>query len=174
MRAIVANDPADNGGAASVCKISLCACVLPAGRRQTQRLLATIMGTLAWLRFGSGRGAVILFVLGALLAAGCGSSHHHASTRSSTPSGTTRPGPAPDRDTPVNVYSADAAGDVSPVVRNDPALVYVPNSLSNTVDEISQRTLKTLPSFPVGELPQHVTPRTTCRRCTWTTTSATP
>ena len=58
----------------------------------------------------------------------------------------------------VNVYSADAAGDLSPVVRGDPALVYVPNSLSNTVDVISQRTLKIVAEFPVGALPQHVTP----------------
>ena len=58
----------------------------------------------------------------------------------------------------VNVYSADAAGDLSSVVRGDPALVYVPNSLSNTVDVISQRTLKIVAQFPVGALPQHVTP----------------
>lgn len=58
----------------------------------------------------------------------------------------------------MNVYSADAAGDLSPVVRSDPALVYVPNSLSNTVDVISQRTLKIVAHFPVGALPQHVTP----------------
>ena len=58
----------------------------------------------------------------------------------------------------MNVYGADAAGDLSPVVRGDPALVYVPNSLSNTVDVISQRTLKIVAQFPVGELPQHVTP----------------
>ena len=43
---------------------------------------------------------------------------------------------------PQNVYAHDAAGDLSPTVREDPALVYVPNSLSNTVDEISQRTFK--------------------------------
>ena len=49
----------------------------------------------------------------------------------------------------VNVYSADAAGDLSPAVRGDPALVYVPNSLSNTVDVISQRTLKVVAQFPV-------------------------
>jgi DNA-binding beta-propeller fold protein YncE len=58
----------------------------------------------------------------------------------------------------VNVYAADAADDMSPTVRGDPALVYVPNSLSNTVDEISQRTFKIVRQFPVGALPQHVTP----------------
>jgi DNA-binding beta-propeller fold protein YncE len=36
--------------------------------------------------------------------------------------------------------------------------VYVPNSLSNTVDVISQRTMKIVEQFPTGALPQHVTP----------------
>ncbi len=58
----------------------------------------------------------------------------------------------------VDVYRAAAAGNLSPVVRGDPALVYVPNSLSNTVDVISQRTLKIVRQFPTGTLPQHVTP----------------
>jgi YVTN family beta-propeller protein len=58
----------------------------------------------------------------------------------------------------VNVYAADRAGELSPVVRRDPALVYVPNSESNTVDVISQRTFKVIDSFPVGALPQHVVP----------------
>ncbi len=56
------------------------------------------------------------------------------------------------------MYAHDAAGDLSRTVRRDPALVYVPNSLSNTVDEISQRTFKIVRRFPVGALPQHVTP----------------
>ena len=37
-------------------------------------------------------------------------------------------------------------------------LVYVPNSQSNTVDEIDQRTFKVVRHFAVGALPQHVTP----------------
>ncbi|HLB20613.1 MAG TPA: hypothetical protein VK605_00770 [Solirubrobacteraceae bacterium] len=57
-----------------------------------------------------------------------------------------------------NVYAADRAGLLSPVVRHDPALVYVPNSKSNTVDVISQRTFKVIERFAVGALPQHVTP----------------
>jgi DNA-binding beta-propeller fold protein YncE len=58
----------------------------------------------------------------------------------------------------LNVYAADGAGDLSPTVRNDPALVYVPNTMSNTVTIISQRTLKVVGQFTTGELPQHVTP----------------
>jgi YVTN family beta-propeller protein len=57
-----------------------------------------------------------------------------------------------------DVYAADRAGELSPAVRGDPALVYVPNSQSNTVDVISQRTFKVIRQFPVGALPQHVTP----------------
>jgi DNA-binding beta-propeller fold protein YncE len=54
-----------------------------------------------------------------------------------------------------NVYGADTPGDLSAAVRGDPAFVYVPNSLSNTVDVISQRRLKVVEQFPVGGLPQH-------------------
>jgi DNA-binding beta-propeller fold protein YncE len=57
-----------------------------------------------------------------------------------------------------NVYAADSANALSPVVRTDRPLVYVPNSQSNTVDEIDQRTFKVVRHFAVGELPQHVTP----------------
>jgi YVTN family beta-propeller protein len=57
-----------------------------------------------------------------------------------------------------NVYAADAAGKLSRVVRRDPALVYVPNSLSNTVYVISQRTLRIVRQFPVKTRPQHVVP----------------
>jgi len=58
----------------------------------------------------------------------------------------------------VNVYHADGANNFSPAVQGDPALVYVPNSMSNTVDVISQRTMKVVAQFPTGALPQHVTP----------------
>jgi DNA-binding beta-propeller fold protein YncE len=57
-----------------------------------------------------------------------------------------------------NVYAADRAGLLSPTVRHDPALLYVPNTNSNTVDVISQRQFKIIKQFPVGALPQHVTP----------------
>jgi YVTN family beta-propeller protein len=59
---------------------------------------------------------------------------------------------------PLNVYAADGRNDFSPVVRGDPALVYVPNSDSNTVDVISQKTFKIVEHFDTGALPQHVTP----------------
>jgi YVTN family beta-propeller protein len=57
-----------------------------------------------------------------------------------------------------DVYAADQHGQLSPTVRGDPALVYVPNSESNTVDVISQKTFKVVDHFSVGALPQHVVP----------------
>ena len=94
--------------------------------------------------------------------AGCGGSAPQRTTtmqvaKSPTPVAR-KPAPRLRRSSPVNVYAADAAGDMSSVVRGDPALVYVPNSDSNTVDVISQRTFKIVERFDTGELPQHVTP----------------
>src|SRR5204862_19610 len=57
-----------------------------------------------------------------------------------------------------NVYADDTAGKLSATVMRARPLVYVPNSLSNTVDEIDPRTYRVVRSFPVGALPQHVTP----------------
>jgi YVTN family beta-propeller protein len=59
---------------------------------------------------------------------------------------------------PNNVYAADSPTNFSPVVRRDPALVYVPNSLSGTVDVIDQQTLRMVGHFPVKTRPQHVVP----------------
>ena len=58
----------------------------------------------------------------------------------------------------VNVYAHDGVNALSPVVRNAPPRVYVPNSASNTVDVINQRTFKIVAHYRVGLLPQHVTP----------------
>ena len=57
-----------------------------------------------------------------------------------------------------NVYEAADTGDLSPVVRNAKQYVYVPNSMSGTVDVIDQRTYKIVRHFAVGALPQHVVP----------------
>jgi len=119
--------------------------------------------TLGRLTYAGGRRTVLASALAALLLAGCGSSRDRATTSSSTSTLTLAPAPAAGQTGAghpgaVNVYSADGPGDLSPVVRGDPALVYVPNSLSNTVDVIGQRTLKVVAAFPVGALPQHVTP----------------
>jgi len=57
-----------------------------------------------------------------------------------------------------DIYAADRPGLLSPAVRHDPALVYVPNSESNTLDVIDQRTFRIVGHYSVGQLPQHVTP----------------
>ena len=57
-----------------------------------------------------------------------------------------------------NIYSADAAGELSPVVRKFPSFIYVPNSGSNTVDVIDPKTYRIVNHFRVGRQPQHVTP----------------
>jgi YVTN family beta-propeller protein len=57
-----------------------------------------------------------------------------------------------------DVYAAGRPGMLSPTARQAVARVYVPNSESNTVDVIDQRTAKVVDHFGVGRLPQHVTP----------------
>ncbi len=60
--------------------------------------------------------------------------------------------------TPTNVYAADTPSDLSPAVRGDISMIYVPNSVSNTVTEIDPTTYKVVRTFPVPEEPQHVVP----------------
>jgi YVTN family beta-propeller protein len=69
-----------------------------------------------------------------------------------------RPGRIPPLLDRRDVYAAERPGRLASWVRGDPARVYVPNSQSNTVDVIDQRTAKIVDHFAVGALPQHVTP----------------
>jgi YVTN family beta-propeller protein len=57
-----------------------------------------------------------------------------------------------------NVYAADRPGNLTGAARLARALVYVPNSHSNTVDVIDPHTFKIVDHFAVGGLPQHVVP----------------
>jgi DNA-binding beta-propeller fold protein YncE len=59
---------------------------------------------------------------------------------------------------PHDIYAADRPGMLSPVVAHDRPLIYVPNSGSNTVDEIDPTTYRIVRHFAVGRLPQHVVP----------------
>src|SRR5262245_33360538 len=59
---------------------------------------------------------------------------------------------------PHDVYAAARPGQLSPVVRNFPERVYVPNSGRNTVDVIDPHTFKIIDHFAVGKQPQHITP----------------
>ena len=93
---------------------------------------------------------------GILLAGGRGPAGTSATLGELVPAPRVRTVAAPASTT--NVYAADSANALSSVVRKDRPLVYVPNSQSNTVDEIDQRTFKVVRHFAVGALPQHVTP----------------
>jgi len=109
----------------------------------------------------------------AVAATGCGSGGDRpARTPNVTADGKTR-APAPERRreqrqprrdavAPLldvhDVYAADRPGLLSPAARTALSRVYVPNSKSNTVDVIDPGTLKVVEHFPVGALPQHVTP----------------
>jgi YVTN family beta-propeller protein len=57
-----------------------------------------------------------------------------------------------------DVWAADRAGALSPVVRRMPERVYVPNSKSDTVTVINPRTFRVLRTVQVGHEPQHVVP----------------
>ena len=59
---------------------------------------------------------------------------------------------------PNDIYAADRPGNLSPTVAGFPSLVYVPNSVSNSVDVIDPTTQKVVEHFPVGAEPQHVVP----------------
>ncbi len=109
-----------------------------------------------------------LVVAAGTVLGGCGGASMQTVTTSPTPTADTRgerasarvplAGSIPAPLDPHNVYAAEAPNLLSPTVRHDPALVYVPNSKSDTVDVISQKTFQVVGHFAVGGLPQHVTP----------------
>jgi YVTN family beta-propeller protein len=59
---------------------------------------------------------------------------------------------------PHNIYAADRAGNVSQAIARFPARIYVPNTVSNSVDVIDPASFKVVDHFAVGRQPQHITP----------------
>ncbi|MGH9307555.1 MAG: YncE family protein [Acidimicrobiales bacterium] len=59
---------------------------------------------------------------------------------------------------PNNIYAADRPGNLSAAAKAAIPLIYVPNGISNTLDEINPTTYKIVRQIPVGALPQHVVP----------------
>ncbi|GGS14313.1 hypothetical protein GCM10010269_62040 [Streptomyces humidus] len=59
---------------------------------------------------------------------------------------------------PKDVYAADRPNRLSPVVRDFPSRVYVPNTESDTVSVIDPRTYQVTETLRVGRQPQHVVP----------------
>jgi YVTN family beta-propeller protein len=102
----------------------------------------------------------------ALVLAGCGTSTNaptaahqaHAERRAHSASSRAKRPRIPRLLDRHDVYAAGRPGHLAPAARHVPARVYVPNSKSNTVDVISQRTGRVIDHFAVGTLPQHVTP----------------
>jgi YVTN family beta-propeller protein len=117
-----------------------------ARERRTRRLLPTVAGLV-----------VLIIVLIAVLSSG-GSTPTKSSLTSDQAKRGTHTGTGPAGPTASNVYAGTQPGDLSPTVKGDRQLVYVPNTLSNNVTVISQRTLKVIGQFPTGAQPQHVTP----------------
>ena len=101
---------------------------------------------------------VLIIVLIAVLGAGGSAPNHGKSSLTGDRSQRGSHGPSRAGPTASNVYAGTQPGDLSPTVKNDRQLVYVPNTLSNNVTVISQRTLKVIATFPTGAQPQHVTP----------------
>ena len=67
-------------------------------------------------------------------------------------------GAAPPNPEPDDLYAATREGMLAPATADDPYRLYVPNSESDTVDVIDPEREEIIRSFPVGGLPQHVTP----------------
>jgi DNA-binding beta-propeller fold protein YncE len=109
----------------------------------------------------------LLFIVGC---AGSGSHpSDHPSTHAATSVAAPPPTPRPRAAARVHdVYAADRPGKLSSVVRHDPPRVYVPNSKSDTVDVIDQRSFRIVDHFATGALPQHVTPSWDLKRL-WVT-----
>jgi YVTN family beta-propeller protein len=59
---------------------------------------------------------------------------------------------------PVDLYAYNRRGMLAAGAERARPLVYVPNSGSDSVDVIDQRTFRVVDHFDVGALPQHVTP----------------
>lgn len=114
------------------------------------------------------RHAVIAVLAAGLAACGGGGSHagdpkpRHRST--STSSIATSPTTGPSATGPmgagpgVNIYAHTGAGMLDPRVADVPSRVYVPNSLSNSVDVIDPNTFQIIDHYAVGNTPQHVVP----------------
>ncbi|MGX1133286.1 YVTN family beta-propeller protein [Streptomyces glaucescens] len=105
---------------------------------------------------------------GLLVLAACGTQAGHRAaetpgTEAAVPAPTDQertdglPGMPPVLD-PADVYAADRPGRLSPVVKDFPSRVYVPNTESDTVSVIDPATYRIVDTIHVGRQPQHVVP----------------
>ncbi|WP_116210763.1 YncE family protein [Streptomyces olivoreticuli] len=117
-------------------------------------------------RFRGARLALLCVTAGALLVSGCGGDSADEAADTHPREGTHRkaqaapqglPGMPPLLD-PHDLYAADRPNLLSPVVKDFPSRVYVPNTESDSVSVIDPRTYKVIETIPVGAQPQHVVP----------------
>lgn len=113
-----------------------------------------------------GRQAVLgLALAGIIFLTGCSGAKTVASSEHPRPLGPTATTPAagPSSPTgaqagPTNIYRADGPNDLSPKVKGDPYLIYVPESAGASVDVINPKTMKVIDRYRTGLDPQHVVP----------------
>lgn len=77
-----------------------------------------------------------------------------ATARSSLSGGAATAGAA----TKANVYAYDGAGQLRGAARSARPLVYVPNTLADSIQVIDPATYRVVARYPTGALPQHVVP----------------
>src|SRR5262249_35204914 len=110
--------------------------------------------------------ALALVVLMAIALGGCSKAsapaaaktHESDAASAATPDDETPLEGMPPLLDPDNIYAAARAGNLSPTVADFPSRVYVPNTVSNTVDVIDPVSFKVVGHFAVGREPQHITP----------------
>ncbi|MET9735304.1 hypothetical protein ABZZ79_33145 [Streptomyces sp. NPDC006458] len=114
------------------------------------------------------RAAAALLALAAVAACGIGSEDGdggHPTETAAVPAPAKKrqpvvqglPGMPPVLD-PKDVYAADRPNRLSPVVKDFPSRVYVPNTESDTVSVIDPATYEIIETIRVGRQPQHVVP----------------
>ena len=101
--------------------------------------------------------AAAVLLLSSCSGQGPGNASHSATSSrpgSSASAGPTSPTPAGQ----VNVYAGAGAGKLSATAKQAKSLVYVPNSVANTVQVIDPATFTVIGTYPTGREPQHVVP----------------
>ena len=107
--------------------------------------------------------AISILLTGATLSA-CGGGHPNTATGSSSTttgdSSTSSTGSHQNGTTPtsVDIYAADGPNMLSPVTKDMPYRVYVPESGGDHVDIIDPNTFKVIDRYQSGENPQHIVP----------------
>ena len=123
---------------------------MPAPRRLLSSLLAAVLVTLVAACSSGGAGHRPQSAAVPSTAVGPDGSSRTTSPHADSPT-TTAPGP-------VNIYAADGPNNLSPVVKKDPYLIYVPESAGRDVDVIDPRTMTVIARYETGLGPQHVVP----------------